>query len=129
MPLFGTGFGAKSYRKIVEFKAFSRLFSDFPVLFKADLIFKDFSRKAYKFKHFSSLCEPWTSININFGVWRHLGMAECHLSFWGHCDFHLDLISRLIVSRLYLLYYKSLSNYVSYVKTHSFGAFVTLMTL
>ena len=30
------------------------LLSDFPVLFKADLIFKDFSRKQF----FSSLCEP-----------------------------------------------------------------------
>ena len=43
---------------IVEFKDFSRLLRDFPVLFKADLIFKDFSRKPYKFKYFSSLCEP-----------------------------------------------------------------------
>ena len=42
-------------QKIVEFKDFSKLLSDFPVLFKADLIFKDFSRKASKFKHFSSL--------------------------------------------------------------------------
>ena len=41
--------------KIVEFKDFSRLFSDFPVLFIADLIFKDISRKASKFKYFSSL--------------------------------------------------------------------------
>ena len=32
----------------LEFKDFSRLLRDFPVLFKADLIFKDFS----------SLCEP-----------------------------------------------------------------------
>ena len=32
-------------QKIVEFKEFSRLLSDFPVLFKADLIFKYFSRK------------------------------------------------------------------------------------
>ena len=32
------------------------LFRDFPVLFKADLIFKDFSRKPSKFKYFSSLC-------------------------------------------------------------------------
>ena len=39
-----------------------------------------------------------TNININFGVWRHLGMAECHLPFWGHCALDLDLISRLIVS-------------------------------
>ena len=45
-------------QKIVEFKDFSRLLSDFPVIFKADLIFKDFSRKASKFKYFSSLWEP-----------------------------------------------------------------------
>ena len=45
-------------QKIVEFKDLSRLLSDFPVLFKVDLIFKDFSRKASKFKYFSSLCEP-----------------------------------------------------------------------
>ena len=43
--------------KIVEFKDISRLLSDFPALFKADLIFKDFSRKPSKFKYFSSLCE------------------------------------------------------------------------
>ena len=45
-------------QKIEEFKDFSRHLSDFPVLFKADLIFKDFSRKPSKFKYFSSLCEP-----------------------------------------------------------------------
>ena len=34
---------AGSYtEKIVEFKDFSRLLSDFPVLFEADLIFKNF---------------------------------------------------------------------------------------
>ena len=37
-------------QKIVEYKDFSRLLVDFPVLFKADLIFKDFSRKPSKFK-------------------------------------------------------------------------------
>ena len=41
-----------------EFKDFSRLLSDFPLLFKADLTFNDFSRKSSKFKYFSSLCEP-----------------------------------------------------------------------
>ena len=46
---------AKSYRK---FKDFLRLLSDFPVLFKADLFFKDYLRKPSKFKYFSSLCEP-----------------------------------------------------------------------
>ena len=44
---------------IVEFKDFSRLLSDFPVLFKADLIVEDFLGKPSKFKYFSSLCEPW----------------------------------------------------------------------
>ena len=48
----------QALQKIVKFKDFSRLLSDFPVLFKADLIFKDFSRKPSKFKYFSSLCEP-----------------------------------------------------------------------
>ena len=33
--------------------------SDFSVLFKTNLIFKDFSRKPSKFKYFSRLCEPW----------------------------------------------------------------------
>ena len=47
-------------QKIVEFKAFSRPLSDFPVLFEADLNLKDFLSKPYKFKYFSSLCEPCT---------------------------------------------------------------------
>ena len=34
-------YSATDLQKIVEFKDFSRLLSDFPVLFKADLIFKD----------------------------------------------------------------------------------------
>ena len=59
---FYTDFGlyqlCYALQKIVEFKDFSRLLSDFPVLFKADLIFKNFSRKPSKFKYFSSLCEP-----------------------------------------------------------------------
>ena len=64
MPLFGAAFAAPNkgttiytdldlyQQKIEEFKDFSRLLSDFPVLFKADLIFKDFSRKPSKFKYF-----------------------------------------------------------------------------
>ena len=44
----------RALQKIVEFKDFSRPLSDFPVLFKADLIF---SSKPSKFKYFSSLCE------------------------------------------------------------------------
>ena len=49
-------------QKIVEFKDFSSLLSDFSVLFKADLIFKDFSRKASIFKYFSSLWEPCSQL-------------------------------------------------------------------
>ena len=45
-------------QKIEEFKDFSRHLSDFLVLFKAYLIFKDFSRKPFEFKYFSSLCAP-----------------------------------------------------------------------
>ena len=37
---------------------FSSFLSDFPVLFKADLIFKDFSRKPSNIKYFSSLVKP-----------------------------------------------------------------------
>ena len=75
MPIFGAAYAAPNkgstiytdlglyqqcqvLQKIVEFKDFTRLLSDFPVLSKADLIFKDFSRKPYKSKYFSSLCEP-----------------------------------------------------------------------
>ena len=50
-------------QKLVEFKDFSRLLSEFPVLFKAHLIFNDFSRKPSKFKYFSSLCKPCNYID------------------------------------------------------------------
>ena len=43
-------------QKIGEFKDFSRILSDFPVLSNADLIFKDFSRKPSKFKYLHSQC-------------------------------------------------------------------------
>ena len=43
---------------MVKFKDFSRPFSVFQVLFKANLIFKDFSRQSCIFKYFSNLCEP-----------------------------------------------------------------------
>ena len=51
-------------QKIEEFKDFSRHLSDFPVLFKAYLIFKDFSRKPSKFKYFSSLCKPCIRLEL-----------------------------------------------------------------
>ena len=37
---------------------FSRFLSDFPVLFKADVIFKDFSRNPSKFKYFQACANP-----------------------------------------------------------------------
>ena len=43
---------------MVKFKDFSRPLSVFPVLSKANLTFKDFSRQSHIFKYFSSLCEP-----------------------------------------------------------------------
>ena len=55
-------------QKIEEFKDFSRLLGEFPVLFKTDLTFKDFSRKPSKFKYmyFSSLCEPCLYQTLSF---------------------------------------------------------------
>ena len=44
---------------MVQFKDFSGPSSVFQVLFKASLIFKDFSRQSCVFKYFSSLCEPF----------------------------------------------------------------------
>ena len=41
-----------------KFKDFSRPLSVFQILFKANLIFKDFSRQSCIFKYFSSLREP-----------------------------------------------------------------------
>ena len=45
---------------MIKFKDFSRPLSVFQVLFKANLIFEDFSRQSCIFKYFSSLCEPWS---------------------------------------------------------------------
>ena len=46
---------------MVKFKGFSRPLSVFPVLFKVNLIFKDFSGQPCKFKYFSSLSKPCTA--------------------------------------------------------------------
>ena len=43
-----------------KFKDFSRPLSVFQVIFKANFIFKDFSRQYCIFKDFSSLCKPCT---------------------------------------------------------------------
>ena len=80
MPLFGAAFALRSLsallipteNRIEESKDFSRPLCDFPVFFKADLIFKDFSRKPSKFKYFSSLCEPCYSTQTD----------QNSISFW-----------------------------------------------
>ena len=51
---------------------FSRPLSVFQVFFKANLIFKDFSRQSCIFKYFSSLCEPCcynTDLDITWSCW------------------------------------------------------------
>ena len=45
-------------KDINRYKRVSRPLHDFPVLFKAHLIFKDYSRNPSEFKYFSSLCQP-----------------------------------------------------------------------
>ena len=45
-------------QKIVEFKDFSRLLSDFPVLFKADFIFKDFQGRSLNSSTFHACASP-----------------------------------------------------------------------
>ena len=45
-------------------KDFSRPMSNFPVLFKADLIFKDFSKNNNYIQILSSLWEPWSMLLI-----------------------------------------------------------------
>ena len=79
MPIFGAAYQVKAqqfYKDLglvlsptenSRIQGLLRPFSDFPVLFKADLIFKDFSRKPFKFKYFSSLCEPCNSPTLEQG--------------------------------------------------------------
>ena len=71
----------KILQKTEEFKDFSRPLNDFPVLFKADLIFKDFSRKPSKFKYFSSLCKPCIYIWIVQSLWQVVTFVICWKPF------------------------------------------------
>ena len=45
-------------------------------LFKANLIFKVFSRQSSIFKYFSSLCEPWNSKDPGKSVGMRLGCSQ-----------------------------------------------------
>ena len=43
--------------------------------------------------------------NSKFRVWMHLGIAECHVPFTGHCDLDQRPSFRIIMSWAYILYY------------------------
>ena len=58
---------------LIPIKDFSRPACNFPVLFKAYFIFKDFSRKPSKFKFFSSRCEPWKCFKNQMRDFKNLG--------------------------------------------------------
>ena len=51
-------------QKIVEFKDFSRLLSDFRVLFQADLIFKDFQESPLNSSSFPACANPEVAFSI-----------------------------------------------------------------
>ena len=51
---------------MVKFMNYSRPLSVFQVLFKASLIFKDFSRQSCIFKYFSSLCESCIVTSVGY---------------------------------------------------------------
>ena len=63
--------------------------SDFPVLFKAELIFKDFSRMPSKFKYFSSLCESCGYKRTKMAV--NCSSEFKFLIFYAHVMLHISL--------------------------------------
>ena len=75
-PQFYTDLGLQKHGWIlllmVIFKDFSRPLSVFQVLFKANLIIKDFSRQSYIFKYFSSLYETADVYKILTKEWSYL---------------------------------------------------------
>ena len=64
---------------MVKFKDFSRPLSVIHVLFKANLIFNDFSRHSCIFKYFSSLCEPCYLFHKSVLFQSHYDTAETKL--------------------------------------------------
>ena len=52
-------------QKIAEFKDFSRLLRDFPVLFRADLIFKDFQESPLNSSTFQACVNPETILKLS----------------------------------------------------------------
>ena len=59
-----------------------------------------------RIKHVQIICSMiFLGRNHDFCVWMHLGMEECSILFLGHLT--SDLLSRIIMSRAYLLYHLS----------------------
>ena len=80
---------------MVKFKDFSRPLSVFPILFKANLIFKDISRLSCIFKYFSSLCVPCTMwYNDSFFF------ASDHKIEFSEYDVFLSLVSPVNLGRV-----------------------------
>ena len=96
---------------MVKFKDFSRPLSVFQVLFKANFIFKDFSRQSCIFKFFSSLCEPWTFRffcleNIRFeqiNLWP--SMVDITYSWHTFCQQNLFLACALFTITILAIWY------------------------
>ena len=65
---------AYQFSKIVEFKDFSRLLSDFPVLFKADLISRTFQESPLNSSTFQACVNPARLYWSNFNKYRIEGL-------------------------------------------------------
>ena len=61
VPIFGAAY-------MVKFKDFSKPLSAFQILFKANLIFKDFTRQSCIFRYFKDCANPVTHFSNNFLV-------------------------------------------------------------
>ena len=64
---------------------FSRPYGDFQVLFKEDLIIKDFSRQTSLSKFFSSLCEPCHGCDGSIQLYGYINNSGKTLEFKEQC--------------------------------------------
>ena len=95
MPLFGAAYAAPNKGTIIlhwfrsrksalnppvkgKIQGLFRPLSGFQVIFKANLIFKDFSRQSCVFKYFSSLCEPCRDLEQDVFVKHYSGLDDIH---------------------------------------------------
>ena len=116
VPLFGAAYAApnkgttrlylfRSQKTVLnppvncKIKDFSRHLNVFPVLFKANLIVKDFSRQSCIFKYFSGLCEPcyrrMTLTNVLVHV-KTLIISNKERLLWCCCRWNYKAIASLV---------------------------------